>query len=165
MLVVRVAARFHADAAEQHGARGGIHVQHLGDVALARGDRVLRLAGGEVVEVSAEDVGLELARDAGVKRDRLGEAATAGGGTAATRSEVLPQALLFVAGFSILFVVLGTSIGLALRRDRFLLPWWIAGGVLLYWSQAVSVESLYPTQAEFDAAGIPVDIQVEAQAS
>ena len=42
----------------------------------------------------------------------LGEAATAGGGTAATRSEVLPQALLFVAGFSILFVVLGTSIGL-----------------------------------------------------
>ncbi len=42
----------------------------------------------------------------------LGEAATAGGGTTATRSEVLPQALLFVAGFSILFVVLGTSIGL-----------------------------------------------------
>ncbi len=42
----------------------------------------------------------------------LGEAATAGGGTSATRSEVLPQALLFVAGFSILFVVLGTSIGL-----------------------------------------------------
>jgi ABC-2 type transport system permease protein len=40
----------------------------------------------------------------------------------------------------------------ALRRDRFLLPWWIVGGVLLYWSQAVSVESLYPTQAEFDAA-------------
>jgi len=42
----------------------------------------------------------------------LGEAATAGGGTTATRSEVLLQALLFVAGFSILFVVLGTSIGL-----------------------------------------------------
>lgn len=42
----------------------------------------------------------------------LGEAATAGGGTTATRSQVLPQALLFVAGFSILFVVLGTSIGL-----------------------------------------------------
>ena len=42
----------------------------------------------------------------------LGEAATAGGSTPATRSEVLPQALLFVAGFSILFVVLGTSIGL-----------------------------------------------------
>src|SRR5688500_14749465 len=42
----------------------------------------------------------------------LGEAATAGGGTTATESQVLPQALLFVAGFSILFVVLGTSIGL-----------------------------------------------------
>jgi cytochrome c-type biogenesis protein len=42
----------------------------------------------------------------------LGEAATAGGSTTATRSQVLPQALLFVAGFSILFVVLGTSIGL-----------------------------------------------------
>jgi cytochrome c-type biogenesis protein len=42
----------------------------------------------------------------------LGEAATAGGTTIATRSQVLPQALLFVAGFSILFVVLGTSIGL-----------------------------------------------------
>ena len=42
----------------------------------------------------------------------LGEAATTTGGTTATRSEVLPQALLFVAGFSILFVVLGTSIGL-----------------------------------------------------
>lgn len=39
-----------------------------------------------------------------------------------------------------------------LRRDRFILPWWIAGGVLLYWSQAISVESIYPTQAEFDAA-------------
>jgi cytochrome c-type biogenesis protein len=42
----------------------------------------------------------------------LGEAATSGGGTSAARSEVLPQALLFVAGFSVLFVVLGTSIGL-----------------------------------------------------
>ena len=31
---------------------------------------------------------------------------------APTRAEILPQALLFVAGFSILFVVLGTSIGL-----------------------------------------------------
>jgi len=42
----------------------------------------------------------------------LGEAATSGGSSTATRSGVLPQALLFVAGFSILFVVLGTSIGL-----------------------------------------------------
>jgi cytochrome c-type biogenesis protein len=46
----------------------------------------------------------------------LGEAAasTDGGGLAATvtRSSVLPQALLFVTGFSALFIVLGTSIGL-----------------------------------------------------
>ena len=39
-----------------------------------------------------------------------------------------------------------------LRRDRLMLLWWIAGAVLLYWSQAVSVEGLYPTQAEFDRA-------------
>ncbi len=50
----------------------------------------------------------------------LGEAATAGGTASggatatatATPAAVLPQALLFVAGFSILFVVIGTSIGL-----------------------------------------------------
>ena len=43
----------------------------------------------------------------------LGEAAT-GGGTAAqpARALVLPQALLFVAGFSIVFIVLGSSIGI-----------------------------------------------------
>ena len=34
------------------------------------------------------------------------------GTVAATRAAVLPQALLFVAGFSVLFVVLGTAIGL-----------------------------------------------------
>ena len=43
----------------------------------------------------------------------VGEAASAHGNVtaAATRTAVLPQALLFVAGFSILFVVIGTSIG------------------------------------------------------
>jgi cytochrome c-type biogenesis protein len=35
-----------------------------------------------------------------------------GSGTVTARAAVLPQALLFVAGFSILFIVLGTSIGL-----------------------------------------------------
>ena len=39
-----------------------------------------------------------------------------------------------------------------LRRDRLMLLWWVLGAVLLYWSQAVSVEGLYPTQAEFDKA-------------
>lgn len=44
----------------------------------------------------------------------LGEAVSADGAATAatTRAAVLPQALLFVAGFSILFVVIGTSIGL-----------------------------------------------------
>ena len=44
----------------------------------------------------------------------LGNAAVADDGAAATatRVAVLPQALLFVAGFSLLFIVLGTSIGL-----------------------------------------------------
>ncbi|KQV75334.1 hypothetical protein ASC61_10150 [Aeromicrobium sp. Root344] len=39
-----------------------------------------------------------------------------------------------------------------LRRDRLMLLWWIAGNVLLYWSQAVSTDGLYPTQADLDKA-------------
>lgn len=39
-----------------------------------------------------------------------------------------------------------------LRRDRLMLLWWTIAGVVLYWSQAVSVKGLYPTQAEFDKA-------------
>jgi cytochrome c biogenesis protein CcdA len=44
----------------------------------------------------------------------LGNAAVADetGTVAATRAAVLPQALLFVSGFSVVFIVLGTSIGL-----------------------------------------------------
>jgi cytochrome c-type biogenesis protein len=44
----------------------------------------------------------------------LGDAATvpAGQATATTRQDVLPQALLFVAGFTAVFVLLGTSVGL-----------------------------------------------------
>lgn len=46
----------------------------------------------------------------------LGDVAAAeggpGGGSAAVRTSVLPQALLFVAGFTAVFVVLGTSVGL-----------------------------------------------------
>lgn len=45
----------------------------------------------------------------------LGNAAagTAGGGAAAVgRAAILPQALLFIGGFSVVFIVLGTSIGL-----------------------------------------------------
>lgn len=39
-----------------------------------------------------------------------------------------------------------------LRRDRLMLLWWVLGVVVLYWSQAVSTEGLYPTQAELDKA-------------
>ena len=39
-----------------------------------------------------------------------------------------------------------------LRRDRWLLLWWTLGVTLLYWSQAISVDRLYTTQAEFDRA-------------
>ncbi|WP_432478483.1 ABC transporter permease [Nocardioides sp. GXQ0305] len=39
-----------------------------------------------------------------------------------------------------------------LRRDRWMLFWWTIGGAVLYWSQAVSVEGLYTSQAEFDRA-------------
>ncbi|MGH2356658.1 MAG: cytochrome c biogenesis CcdA family protein [Candidatus Limnocylindria bacterium] len=44
----------------------------------------------------------------------LGESAAlpAGGGVLAARPSVLPQALLFVAGFAAVFVLLGTSVGL-----------------------------------------------------
>ena len=39
-----------------------------------------------------------------------------------------------------------------LRRDRMMLVWWIAGAIVLYVSQAVSVDGLYATQAEVDNA-------------
>ena len=39
----------------------------------------------------------------------------------------------------------GTGIFLRtfLRRDRWLLLWWSLGGMLLYWSQAISVQGLH----------------------
>ena len=39
-----------------------------------------------------------------------------------------------------------------LRRDRWMLLAWSVGITILFWSQAISVEGLYATQAEFDAA-------------
>lgn len=44
-----------------------------------------------------------------------------------------------------------------LRRDRWMLLWWSLGGALLYWSQAVSVDGLYATQAEFDRAAASME--------
>lgn len=49
-----------------------------------------------------------------------------------------------------------TGVGLLLRaflrRDRWVVLWWVLAGTVLYWSQAVSVAGLYATQAEFDRA-------------
>ena len=39
-----------------------------------------------------------------------------------------------------------------LRRDRWTMLWWGLGAMLLYYTQAVSVDQLYTTQAEFDRA-------------
>lgn len=44
-----------------------------------------------------------------------------------------------------------------LRRDRWMLMWWIAAGVVLYYSQAPSVDGLYATQAEFDKAAASME--------
>ena len=38
-----------------------------------------------------------------------------------------------------------------------MLAWWSLGGAVLYWSQAISVEGLYRTQAEFDRAAPPME--------
>ncbi|WP_435768665.1 ABC transporter permease [Nocardioides sp. SYSU DS0651] len=44
-----------------------------------------------------------------------------------------------------------------LRRDRWLLLWWSAAVVLLFWSQGVSVLGLYDTQEEFERAAAVAD--------
>ena len=44
-----------------------------------------------------------------------------------------------------------------LRRDRWMLLWWSVGVTVLYWSQAVSVDGLYATQAEFDRAAASME--------
>lgn len=50
-----------------------------------------------------------------------------------------------------------TFVRFFLRRDRIAVMWWILGGALLYWSQAVSVDGLYATQAEFDRAAASME--------
>jgi ABC-2 type transport system permease protein len=44
-----------------------------------------------------------------------------------------------------------------LRRDRWMLLWWSLGAALLYWSQAVSVDGLYDSQADFDRAAASME--------
>lgn len=46
---------------------------------------------------------------------------------------------------------------LHLRRDRWMILWWCLGGALLYWSQAVSIEGVYASQAEFTKAAAVMD--------
>lgn len=44
-----------------------------------------------------------------------------------------------------------------LRRDKWQFLWWSLGGMLLYWSQAYSVDGLYTSQAEFDKAAATME--------
>jgi ABC-2 type transport system permease protein len=44
-----------------------------------------------------------------------------------------------------------------LRRDRWVVLWWTVAITVSYWSQAISVESLYTTQAEFDRAAAAME--------
>ena len=39
-----------------------------------------------------------------------------------------------------------------LRRDRWMILWWSVGIAVLYWSQAISIQGMYATQAELDRA-------------
>ncbi|MGD9958756.1 ABC transporter permease [Nocardioides sp.] len=51
----------------------------------------------------------------------------------------------------------GQLVRLFLRRDRWMLLWWGLGTMLLYVSQAISVDGLYATQAEFDRAAASME--------
>lgn len=51
----------------------------------------------------------------------------------------------------------GTFVRFFIRRDRFGMFWWLLGGVVLYVSQAVSIDVLYTTQAEFDMAAAAME--------
>lgn len=44
-----------------------------------------------------------------------------------------------------------------LRRDRWMLSWWVAGIVLLYYSQAPSTAATYATQADLDRAAASME--------
>jgi ABC-2 type transport system permease protein len=54
-----------------------------------------------------------------------------------------------------------TGVGILLRtfarRDRWFVLWFVIGTTVLYWSQAVSVDGLYTTQAEFDRAAASME--------
>ena len=52
---------------------------------------------------------------------------------------------------------LGTLLRSFVRRDRWMVLWFTLGVTVLYWSQAVSVDGLYTTQAEFDRAAASME--------
>lgn len=47
---------------------------------------------------------------------------------------------------------LGLLVRAFLRRDRWMIMWFVLGITLLYWSQGYSVNGIYPTQQAFDEA-------------
>lgn len=51
----------------------------------------------------------------------------------------------------------GTFLRTFLRRDRWLVFWYVLGITLLYWSQGISVDGLYASQAEFDRAAASME--------
>jgi ABC-2 type transport system permease protein len=51
----------------------------------------------------------------------------------------------------------GTLLRTFARRDRWFVFWFLVGTTVLYWSQAVSVDGLYKTQAEFDRAAASME--------
>lgn len=50
------------------------------------------------------------------------------------------------------FTGAGVFVRAFLRRDRWLVLWFLLGTPVLYWSQAYSVDGIYQSQAEFDRA-------------
>lgn len=51
----------------------------------------------------------------------------------------------------------GTFLLTFLRRDRWMLLWWILGGVALFMATVYSVDQLYTTQADYDAAAASME--------
>ena len=47
-----------------------------------------------------------------------------------------------------------------LRRDRWMMFWWILGATVIYFSQAWSVDATYANQAEFDRAAVSMEQNV-----
>ncbi|MEO8161640.1 MAG: alanine--tRNA ligase, partial [Arenimonas sp.] len=95
----------------------------------ALADQALDIGGVKLVAARLEGLDAKALRDA---LDMLKERFTDAVIVLATASEGKASLVAGVKGSATARIAL-----FALRRDRFLLPWWIAGGVLVYWSQAV----------------------------